>query len=122
MIRRPPRSTRTDTLFPYTTLYRSSRERDRPPPRAPEPGRAYRWRRRRVRRRPALRRPPNAVRAAAAKGRNWYTSLPRRSRRGKDAGPPRRAGADALREVCSRRSEEHTSELTSLMRNPEAVL
>src|SRR3546814_6053341 len=27
MIRRPPRSTRTDTLFPYTTLFRSS---DRP--------------------------------------------------------------------------------------------
>src|SRR3546814_11336288 len=27
MIRRPPRSTRTDTLFPYTTLFRS-----RPPP------------------------------------------------------------------------------------------
>src|SRR3546814_6984525 len=24
MIRRPPRSTRTDTLFPYTTLYRST--------------------------------------------------------------------------------------------------
>src|SRR3546814_1513749 len=24
MIRRPPRSTRTDTLFPYTTLFRSS--------------------------------------------------------------------------------------------------
>src|SRR3546814_12325939 len=32
MIRRPPRSTRTDTLFPYTTLFRSSRwsGRDRP--------------------------------------------------------------------------------------------
>src|SRR3546814_12121867 len=30
MIRRPPRSTRTDTLFPYTTLFRS---RDRPAPR-----------------------------------------------------------------------------------------
>src|SRR3546814_3322729 len=33
MIRRPPRSTRTDTLFPYTTLFRSSRgpaDRDRP--------------------------------------------------------------------------------------------
>src|SRR3546814_2108585 len=35
MIRRPPRSTRTDTLFPYTTLFRSARliaganERDR---------------------------------------------------------------------------------------------
>src|SRR3546814_18671146 len=25
MIRRPPRSTRTDTLFPYTTLFRSTR-------------------------------------------------------------------------------------------------
>src|SRR3546814_21004463 len=29
MIRRPPRSTRTDTLFPYTTLFRSSRRRGR---------------------------------------------------------------------------------------------
>src|SRR3546814_3396541 len=27
MIRRPPRSTRTDTLFPYTTLFRSGRWR-----------------------------------------------------------------------------------------------
>src|SRR3546814_10899263 len=25
MLRRPPRSTRTDTLFPYTTLFRSTR-------------------------------------------------------------------------------------------------
>src|SRR3546814_4278556 len=31
MIRRPPRSTRTDTLFPYTTLFRSDN-----PPRPPE--------------------------------------------------------------------------------------
>src|SRR3546814_16213723 len=30
MVRRPPRSTRTDTLFPYTTLFRSP-----PPPAAP---------------------------------------------------------------------------------------
>src|SRR3546814_16146701 len=29
MIRRPPRSTRTDTLFPYTTLFRSA-DRDQP--------------------------------------------------------------------------------------------
>src|SRR3546814_3170905 len=29
MIRRPPRSTRTDTLFPYTTLFRSVLDRDR---------------------------------------------------------------------------------------------
>src|SRR3546814_5739842 len=28
MIRRPPRSTRTDTLFPYTTLFRSPRPAD----------------------------------------------------------------------------------------------
>src|SRR3546814_9501884 len=28
MIRRPPRSTRTDTLFPYTTLFRSKRGGD----------------------------------------------------------------------------------------------
>src|SRR3546814_13383407 len=37
MIRRPPRSTRTDTLFPYTTLFRSEarfprRHRPAPPP------------------------------------------------------------------------------------------
>src|SRR3546814_15146538 len=37
MIRRPPRSTRTDTLFPYTTLFRSIAAH-------------YRWRKRRVRR------------------------------------------------------------------------
>src|SRR3546814_3080229 len=30
MIRRPPRSTRTDTLFPYTTLFRSLQEFQRP--------------------------------------------------------------------------------------------
>src|SRR3546814_5619731 len=33
MIRRPPRSTRTDTLFPYTTLFRSgvAQDQDAPP-------------------------------------------------------------------------------------------
>src|SRR3546814_14826924 len=31
MIRRPPRSTRTDTLFPYTTLFRSRSGRERRP-------------------------------------------------------------------------------------------
>src|SRR3546814_13448876 len=30
MIRRPPRSTRTDTLFPYTTLFRSERHTPKP--------------------------------------------------------------------------------------------
>src|SRR3546814_16117727 len=28
MIRRPPRSTRTDTLFPYTTLFRSAEDQE----------------------------------------------------------------------------------------------
>src|SRR3546814_17020426 len=32
MIRRPPRSTRTDPLFPYTTLFRSPRPRPSVPP------------------------------------------------------------------------------------------
>src|SRR3546814_20892778 len=35
MIRRPPRSTRTATLFPYTTLFRSSRRALRQGPRPP---------------------------------------------------------------------------------------
>src|SRR3546814_16395131 len=35
MIRRPPRSTRTDTLFPYTTRCRSPRARRRPRARRP---------------------------------------------------------------------------------------
>src|SRR3546814_8775911 len=45
MLRRPPRSTRTDTLFPYTTLFRSRRRARRrrggpPPPRSiGQPGR-----------------------------------------------------------------------------------
>src|SRR3546814_19248463 len=58
MIRRPPRSTRTDTLFPYTTLFRSRHRasgrvrRDRPPrpgfhaadgDRGRWPGRSRRW-------------------------------------------------------------------------------
>src|SRR3546814_5801727 len=34
MIRRPPRSTRTDTLFPYTTLFRSLRRSRRSRPEA----------------------------------------------------------------------------------------
>src|SRR3546814_16739829 len=41
MIRRPPRSTRTDTLFPYTTLFRSQ---ECPPPRVLRPARRRRSR------------------------------------------------------------------------------
>src|SRR3546814_3800770 len=44
MIRRPPRSTRTDTLFPSTTLFRASSRSDRhaPWPDAPATGRSFR--------------------------------------------------------------------------------
>src|SRR3546814_12062906 len=38
MIRRPPRSTRTDTLFPYTTLFRSQHREPRHPPEPPPSG------------------------------------------------------------------------------------
>src|SRR3546814_5598373 len=78
MIRRPPRSTRTDTLFPYTTLFRSA---------------AIGPARRRLRRRRADR------------------AVERR----RDVGRHRAAGAGA------HRSEEHTSELQSLMRISYAV-
>src|SRR3546814_1224805 len=76
MIRRPPRSTRTDTLFPYTTLFRST---------APAG--------------PAL------PRRGAARGAR-----------------PRRGGLVAAgRLPRPPRSEEHTSELQSLMRISYAV-
>src|SRR3546814_3240743 len=71
MIRRPPRSTRTDTLFPYTTLFRSCCSAG---PRSPTVGP-----------RPPLLAPPPA---------------------------------NGIRKV---RSEEHTSELQSLMRISYAV-
>src|SRR3546814_5357911 len=81
MIRRPPSSTRTDTLFPYTTLFRSCR--------APAAGR------RRIRDVPVPGRHPD--RTIGARGA---------------PGGGSRAG---------RRSEEHTSELQSLMRISYAV-
>src|SRR3546814_3411645 len=75
MIRRPPRSTRTDTLFPYTTLFRSPRQH----------------------------RPIHL----ATERRHQPARLP-------IARPHRRR-------VRTRRSEEHTSELQSLMRISYAV-
>src|SRR3546814_4857900 len=93
MIRRPPRSTRTDTLFPYTTLFRSVVD---------------------VRR----------------LGRRQMARNDRRRRRRRRGGivelkgPRRRCGnlgrAAALA-TARGRSEEHTSELQSLMRISYAV-
>src|SRR3546814_14611141 len=43
MIRRPPRSTRTDTLFPYTTLFRSAVFHRMAPQETSEDGKAKTW-------------------------------------------------------------------------------
>src|SRR3546814_8996663 len=87
--RRPPRSTRTDTLYPNTALFRSRRERSPP--------------------------------ASPATGGSAGPTPGRRSRR---AGW-RRGGGYRLRPArpapCPPRSEEHTSELQSLMRISYAV-
>src|SRR3546814_1045557 len=87
MILRPPRSTRTDTLFPYPTLFRSA---------GPDGAR-----RRRVRPRGA----------AAAEADPPRGAEPHRHRR-----PARHRGRGR-----AARSEEHTSELQSLMRISYAV-
>src|SRR3546814_3685080 len=92
MIRRPPRSTRTDTLFPYTTLFRSAA--------------------RRIRRGPARRRAVLGLdqdRLAASPGKR--SACPAMTARGDTAGQTKRRT----------RSEEHTSELQSLMRISYAV-
>src|SRR3546814_2578940 len=88
MIRRPPRSTRTDTLFPYTTLFRSYRH-----PFARMDARAGHLLFRREHAVEPLRQP--------ARGRTLY----------------RHPGSGDL----LLRSEEHTSELQSLMRISYAV-
>src|SRR3546814_6552471 len=96
MIRRPPRSTRTDTLFPYTTLFRS------------HPG----------------------LPAAADGGDQWYPQCPDLRQAAARSGGhqrrpwrPARGGrpAGGARQRAGQRSEEHTSELQSLMRISYAV-
>src|SRR3546814_5180051 len=96
MIRRPPRSTRTDTLFPYTTLFRS-----------------------RVLRRPAG--PVAAGPRAVHPGQRLLAGLV-----GWCPVPLGVPGMPAVKNlgkvgVQSSRSEEHTSELQSLMRISYAV-
>src|SRR3546814_9177499 len=96
MLRRPPRSTRTDTLFPYTTLFRSS---------ASCPRRAVR------RERLPLAFPPSAhLRRGPARSRCDRFLL------GAGAQDYAAPGRDP-----PSRSEEHTSELQSLMRISYAV-
>src|SRR3546814_8147721 len=103
MIRRPPRSTRTATRFPYTTLFR-------PRPRRHGRGAGA----------GGVRRQPGAVvRFAHLPGRN-APSLPHKPLSSRDLfpGPIGVSGGDARHPL---RSEEHTSELQSLMRISYAV-
>src|SRR3546814_10237915 len=89
MIRRPPRSTRTDTLFPYTTLFRSS---------SPIDGMAFGC-------------GPHRLRPATAIFVSYITSYADSTI------------IDVYLTFLHRalRSEEHTSELQSLMRISYAV-
>src|SRR3546814_7446357 len=98
MIRRPPRSTRTDTLFPYTTLFRSLAGKDLTEPRVPPVHRT-------------------------AQAHHEQDRLVRRIPEGLIAEfDPR---AERCEELLGHedlwRSEEHTSELQSLMRISYAV-
>src|SRR3546814_4094687 len=101
MIRRPPRSTRTDTLVPYTTLFRSR-------PDHVEPGVVLQ---RRAAGEVALA-DPVEVRVADA-GLQELLLVD-----GGDHGAPDLRLVERLQQV---RSEEHTSELQSLMRISYAV-
>src|SRR3546814_3237032 len=111
LIRRPPRSTRTDTLFPYTTRFRSQRlvlERDidGDAPRAGDLGRGQH-----VGGNVALER--LAVDVGGGKDDVRYVAAVRSGRGAIDIGDRRDD------EPC--RSEEHTSELQSLMSISYAV-
>src|SRR3546814_5346873 len=102
MILRPPRSTRTDTLFPYTTLFRSLQRKHGE----------------HQIQQPHLHRRDHAqivFRFGALAARWWFASLQQESQH-KQADNHTGHDADLVR-----RSEEHTSELQSLMRISYAV-
>src|SRR3546814_2617620 len=98
MVRRPPRSTRTDTLLPYTTLFRSP-VRILPVRGIPRGG------------------VPMAVNMPGSTGGVLHVVATPIGNLG-DLSP---RALDTLRSVAAIRSEEHTSELQSLMRNSYAV-
>src|SRR3546814_10488323 len=100
MRRRPPRSTRTDTLFPYTTLFRSPGARE-----AEEHSNV------------ALFHSMDRCMAAVA---HWHR---RAAKRAETPTKERLTDASLKSEVGTllARSEEHTSELQSLMRTSYAV-
>src|SRR3546814_4183283 len=108
MIRRPPRSTRTDTLFPYTTLFRSIRAQH--PGALPIVQSIASLPQIRPDRFPAF---PNLSPMAGRRSRQSRSRPP--NIRCAQVGDQGRHRDDAFR------SEEHTSELQSLMRISYAV-
>src|SRR3546814_6109165 len=103
MIRRPPRSTRTDTLFPYTTLFRSLQFRhDRSADADFEIGECA-----------TARYLTEGVAKADVGQEVWVEQL--------DSFEAHRLAALTLVGEMVHRSEEHTSELQSLMRISYAV-
>src|SRR3546814_1935959 len=118
MLRRPPRSTRTDTLFPYTTLFRSDGGSD------PAGLRSLQQPSRRARETEDLHRSarPEFFHEPA---RTIIRHVPVRPKRIVDDVARRRAGRTPHRLISftsEARSEEPTSELQSLMRISYAVL
>src|SRR3546814_1263140 len=126
MIRRPPRSTRTDTLFPYTTLFRSAhfpRERgvdflhlrlDERMARLPHQRLAAQFR------------DPVVQRLAGLYiGDNRRARLPLQHGFGEDrqklVAPDHAAFTVDRADAVAVSSEDHTADLQSLMRNPYAV-
>src|SRR3546814_7673110 len=104
MIRRPPRSTRTDTLFPYTTLFRSGAFRSGASPARTRCGRG---------------RGRSRIKQVPRVGAVFDVPRGNRAERPKRAGHEQRYGREEKRQ--EERSEEHTSELQSLMRISYAV-
>src|SRR3546814_1057882 len=94
MIRRPPISTRTDTLFPYTTLFRSDADSD-----SDEYGRG------------------DSISAAIA----GDGSADATSDNSATSGDATSSNDGSCGDAMAGRSEEHTSELQSLMRISYAV-
>src|SRR3546814_9611091 len=107
MIRRPPRSTRTDTLFPDTTLFRSA---DRKCPACVALSGTLQAR---GSGEPQI----CTAKGCELAGSSGRTALPAQSRHAESQNhrPPHQPDRP------HRRSEEHTSELQSLMRNSYAV-
>src|SRR3546814_10277861 len=105
MIRRPPRATRTDTLFPYTTLFRSQRGRGQPDAHLQVGRRAPRS---------AHAGSDRVTRGRTAKVLTSHWDGAELHRR------PDELIVEEPMQVLLDRSEEHTSELQSLMRTSYA--